>query len=67
MALTGHTSTQAPQNVHFSSTTAFPSAMDRAPKGQLGIQASHPVQVSLSINNLAMRSSSILTVLSISC
>jgi hypothetical protein len=31
--------------------------MDKAPKGQLGIQASHPVQVSLSINNFAIRSS----------
>jgi hypothetical protein len=28
-----------------------------APKGQEGIQDSHPVQASLSINNLAIRSS----------
>jgi hypothetical protein len=58
MALTGQTSTQAPQNVHLSSTTATPSFMLNAPKGQAGIQDSHPVQVSLSIINLAIRFSS---------
>jgi hypothetical protein len=58
MALTGQTSTQAPQKVHLSSTTAIPSFMLRAPKGQAGIQDSHPVQVSLSINSLAILFSS---------
>jgi hypothetical protein len=58
MALTGQTSTQAPQKVHFSSTTAIPSFMLNAPKGQAGIHDSHPVQVSLLINNLAIRFSS---------
>jgi hypothetical protein len=62
MALTGQTSTQAPQKVHFSSTTATLSFMERAPKGQLGMHASHPVHVFASINNLAIRFSSYLTV-----
>jgi hypothetical protein len=60
IALTGQTSTQAPQKVHLSSTTAIPSFILSAPKGQAGIQDSHPVQASLSINNLAIRFSSYL-------
>jgi hypothetical protein len=58
IALTGQTSTQAPQKLHFSSTTAIPSFILSAPNGQAEIQDSHPVQVSLSINNLAIRFSS---------
>jgi hypothetical protein len=58
IALTGQTSTQAPQKVHFSSTTATPSFMLNAPKGQAETQDSHPVQVSLSINSLAIHFSS---------
>jgi hypothetical protein len=58
IALTGQTSTQGPQKVHFSSTTAIPSFMLNAPKGQAGIHDSHPVQVFASISNLAIRLSS---------
>jgi hypothetical protein len=58
MALTGQASTHAPQKVHFSSTTATLSFMDKAPKGQVGTQASHPVQVFTSMINWAIRFSS---------
>jgi hypothetical protein len=57
IAFTGQTSTQAPQKVHFSSTTAIPSFILSAPKGQAEMQDSHPEQVSLSMINLAIHSS----------
>src|SRR4030042_3453521 len=54
MAPTGQASTQALQKLQLSSTTAIPSFMLNEPKGQAERQASHPVQASASMINLAI-------------
>jgi hypothetical protein len=48
MALTGHSSTQAPQSTQASETLALPFSITIASVGQESTQASQPVQVFLS-------------------